>query len=78
MSSAPGPYDHLPFQRLHLKDEASDKFWEAATDGNKLVVRWGRMGSKGQIQLKTFPDGEAARKEMEKLIKEKQGKGYQP
>jgi predicted DNA-binding WGR domain protein len=78
VSSAPGPYDHLPFQRLHLKDEASDKFWEAATDGNKLVVRWGRIGSKGQIQLKTFADGEAARKEMEKLIKEKQGKGYQP
>jgi predicted DNA-binding WGR domain protein len=77
-SSLPGPYDHLPFQRLLLKDEVSDKFWEAATEGNKLVVRWGRTGSKGQIQLKTFPDGEAARKEMEKLIKEKQGKGYQP
>jgi len=77
-SSVAGPYDHLPFQRLHYKDDTSDKFWEAATDGNKLVVRWGRTGSKGQIQLKSFPDGEAALKEMEKLIKEKQGKGYQP
>ncbi len=76
-SSVPGPYDHLPFQRLRLKDDASDKFWEAATDGNKLVVRWGRTGSKGQIQLKSFPDEETARKEMEKQIKEKQGKGYQ-
>lgn len=73
-----GPYDHLPFRRLHYRDEGSDKFWEAATDGNKLVVRWGRTGSKGQIQLKSFPDGEAAGKEMEKLIREKQGKGYQP
>jgi predicted DNA-binding WGR domain protein len=74
----PGPYDHLPFQRLYFKDDASDKFWEAATDGNKLIVRWGKTGSKGQIQLKSFPDGDAARKEMEKLIKEKQAKGYLP
>jgi len=76
-SSVAGPYDHLPFQRLTYKDDSSDKFWEAATDGSRLVVRWGRTGSRGQIQLKSFPDGEAARKEMEKLIKEKQGKGYQ-
>jgi predicted DNA-binding WGR domain protein len=76
--SSASPYDHLPFRRLHYQDDSSDKFWEAATDGNKLVVRWGRTGSKGQIQLKSFPDGEAAVKEMEKLIKEKQGKGYQP
>jgi len=70
------PYDHLPFRRLHYREGSSDKFWEAATDGNKLVVRWGRTGSKGQIQLKTFPDGEAARAEMEKLMLEKQGSGY--
>ena len=73
-----GPYDHLPFRRLHYRDEGSDKFWEAAIDGNKLVVRWGRAGTKGQIQLKSFPDGEAAQKEMEKLIREKLGKGYEP
>jgi len=68
------PYDHLPFRRLHHRE--GDRFWEAATDGNKLVVRWGRTGSKGQIQLKTFPDGEAAQAEMEKLMLEKQGAGY--
>lgn len=77
-SNAASPYDHLPFRRLHYRDEGSDKFWEAATDGNKLVVRWGRTGTKGQIQLKSYPDGEAAQKEMEKLIKEKLGKGYAP
>ena len=74
--AAAGVYDHLPFQRLYYKEGGSDKFWEAATDGNKLIVRWGREGSKGQIQLKTFPDEEAARKEKEKLIKEKTTKGY--
>ena len=71
------PYDHLPFRRLHYREGSSDKFWEAATDENKLVVRWGRRGSKGQIQLKTFPDSEAAQKEMERSIKEKLGAGYE-
>jgi predicted DNA-binding WGR domain protein/ABC-type iron transport system FetAB ATPase subunit len=75
--AAASPYDHLAFRRLHYRDGSSDKFWEAATDENKLVVRWGRRGSKGQIQLKTFPDSEAAQKEMERSIKEKLGAGYE-
>jgi predicted DNA-binding WGR domain protein len=67
-----GAYDHLDFQRLNYRDDAgADKFWEAATDGNTLVLRWGKTGARGQIQLKTFPDGETAKKEMERLIKEK-------
>jgi predicted DNA-binding WGR domain protein len=70
------PYDHLPFRRLYHKENGSEKFWEAATDGNKLIVRWGRLGARGQIQLKSFPDEEAAKKEMEKLLREKQNKGY--
>ncbi|HVV03136.1 MAG TPA: AAA domain-containing protein, partial [Puia sp.] len=70
------PYDHLPFHRLYHKENGSEKFWEAATDGNKLIVRWGRSGTRGQIQLKSFSDEEAAKKEMEKLIREKLNKGY--
>lgn len=70
------PYDHLPFHRLYHKENGNEKFWEAATDGNKLIVRWGRSGTRGQIQLKSFPDEEVAKKEMEKLIREKQNKGY--
>jgi predicted DNA-binding WGR domain protein len=70
------PYDHLPFQRWHIREKDSEKFWEAAADGNKLIVRWGRSGTKGQIQLKRFPDEETAKKEMEKLIREKRNKGY--
>ncbi|HTI11996.1 MAG TPA: AAA domain-containing protein [Puia sp.] len=69
-------YDHLDFQRLTNQEAGSGKFWEAATDGNKLVVRWGKAGSKGQIQLKTFSNVESAIKEKERLIREKTGKGY--
>jgi predicted DNA-binding WGR domain protein len=71
-----GVYDDLVFERLSSIEGGSNKFWEAATDGNKLVVRWGRTGTKGQIQLKTFPDEEIANREKEKMIKEKLGKGY--
>ena len=74
--NAPTGYDHLPFARLTFTDSSSNKFWEAATDDEKLVVRYGRIGTKGQIQIKTFPTTDAAEKERQKLIKEKESKGY--
>lgn len=75
-ADAPTGYDHLPFARLTFIDSSSNKFWEAATDDAKLVVRYGRIGTKGQIQIKTYPTNEAAEKERQKLIKEKESKGY--
>ncbi|HEX9514504.1 MAG TPA: AAA domain-containing protein [Puia sp.] len=66
-----GIYDHLVFHRLNYREGGADKFWEAATEGNKLIVRWGRAGTKGQIQIKTFSDEKAAKEEKERLIKEK-------
>jgi predicted DNA-binding WGR domain protein len=68
MTGAPartGAYDHLAFRRWVLPDGAGEKFWEAATDGNKLIIRQGKTGSRGQASLKTFADDEAARNEME-------------
>ena len=75
-ANAPTGYDHLPFARLTFTDSSSNKFWEAATDDEKLVVRYGRIGTKGQVQIKTFPTTAAAEKERQKLIKEKESKGY--
>jgi predicted DNA-binding WGR domain protein len=69
--SQSGQYDHLNFHRLTYQETGSEKFWEAATEGNKLIIRWGKAGTKGQIQLKTFPDEESAGKEKERLISEK-------
>jgi superfamily I DNA and/or RNA helicase/predicted DNA-binding WGR domain protein len=77
-TNAPTGYDHLPFARLTFTDSNSstNKFWEAATDDEKLVVRYGRVGGKGQLQVKTFADRNAAEKERQKLIREKENKGY--
>ena len=75
-SSNPDPYDHLTFNRLVFSDASSNKFWKAAIDVDKLIVRFGKAGSKGQTQVKTFPNYDAAKKEMDKLIKDKLSKGY--
>jgi predicted DNA-binding WGR domain protein len=71
------PYDHLSYTRLTYTDSISNKFWEAATEESKLVVRFGRIGTKGQVQVKTFSSTEQALKEKEKMIREKSSKGYQ-
>jgi predicted DNA-binding WGR domain protein len=76
--SAAGPYDHLVFRRLISGEGATSSFWESATDGNKLIVRWGKTGSRGQAKLKTCADEEAARVEQERLEKELLEKGYRP
>jgi predicted DNA-binding WGR domain protein/DNA polymerase III delta prime subunit len=78
LSKPAGPYDHLAFRRWVLPDGAGEKFWEAATDGNKLIIRQGKTGSRGQASLKTFADDEAARDEMSRQEEEQKRKGYEP
>jgi predicted DNA-binding WGR domain protein len=71
-------FDHLVFGRLVVRESGINKFWESAVEGNLLVIRWGKSGARGQIQIKTFPDEEAARKEMGELVAEKMKSGYRP
>jgi DNA ligase len=54
----------------------SSKFWEISTSGSDVTTRWGRIGTDGQSKTKTFKDEAAAKKEYDKLIEEKTGKGY--
>lgn len=63
-------------RRFEFKDGSSSKFWEVTVSGNKLTVRFGRIGSAGQEKLKTFGTPVLAQKEQDKLIAEKQSKGY--
>jgi uncharacterized protein (TIGR02996 family) len=58
-------------------DAKSHKFWNIDLQGDKLTVTYGRVGSAGQTQTKTFADEARARKEHDKLVKEKLAKGYQ-
>ena len=70
-SAAPPTTRHFEF-----KGGASRKFWEIALDGNAFTVRFGRIGTAGQTQSKTFADAAKAKREAEKLIGEKLKKGY--
>jgi len=54
----------------------SSKFWEITHSGSDVTTRWGRLGTDGQSKTKTFKDEAAAKKEADKLIAEKTGKGY--
>ena len=63
-------------RRFHFVGDGSDKFWEIETVGNDVTVRYGRTGSKGQTNTKTFADESAAKKHADKLIAEKTAKGY--
>ena len=54
----------------------SAKYWEIAASGNDVTVRFGRIGTEGQTQVKTLPDAEAALRHAKKLIASKTAKGY--
>lgn len=63
-------------RELVYMDAKSSKFWNIELAGTSHTVTFGRIGTGGQSNTKTFPSEDAARKDMEKLIREKLGKGY--
>ncbi|MBC8155162.1 MAG: WGR domain-containing protein, partial [Bacteroidetes bacterium] len=56
--------------------DTSNKFWQIDTDGVAFTVTYGKVGTRGQSQTKTFDTPERCRQEADKLIREKTGKGY--
>lgn len=63
-------------QRFEFMEGASRKFWEIGRENESLTIRFGRIGTAGQSQVKTFADAARATREMDKLIREKMRKGY--
>jgi predicted DNA-binding WGR domain protein len=62
--------------RLEYNDKASQKFWEVSATGNTINIKYGRLGTNGQNSVKKMGTPDAAKKEVEKLIKSKLKKGY--
>ncbi|EIP0439711.1 WGR and DUF4132 domain-containing protein [Escherichia coli] len=58
------------------QDEKSHKFWAVEQQDNELHISWGKIGTHGQSQIKSFADAAAAAKAQQKLIAEKTKKGY--
>lgn len=63
-------------RRFELVDGTSSKFWEIDVEGKSTTVRFGKIGTNGQTQTKSFPTEAKALAERDKLVREKTGKGY--
>ena len=63
-------------RRFELSEGSSNKFWEIDLEGTGFTVRWGRLGTDGQTQQKSFPTAAKAQSEHDKLVAEKVKKGY--
>ncbi|WP_086823781.1 WGR and DUF4132 domain-containing protein [Allokutzneria sp. NRRL B-24872] len=63
-------------RRWEFVGGGSEKFWELERAGATVIVRFGRIGTNGQVKAKELASVEAARSHAEKLIAEKERKGY--
>lgn len=63
-------------KRYELSDGSSNKFWQIELTGTSFRVTYGKIGSTGQTQIKSFANAEAAKKAYDALIAEKSKKGY--
>ncbi len=75
LPAAAGPVDSET-RRFEFVGGGSSKFWEVTLSGPTFTVRFGKIGTPGQSQSKSFANATKARSEMEKLIAEKVKKGY--
>ena len=59
--------------KRHLKyiEGNSDKFWQIEVNGQQFTVVYGKNGTAGTSQTKTFDTAEACLKTAEKLVAEK-------
>ena len=63
-------------RRFEFIAGTSAKFWEITQAGKDVTVRYGRLGTDGQSLTKSFPTFDATARYAEKLVAQKQAKGY--
>jgi uncharacterized protein (TIGR02996 family) len=61
---------------FEFNDGKSKKFWNIDLQGSGFTVTYGRIGTAGQPQTKTFGDAAQAQAAHDKLVAEKLAKGY--
>ncbi|SJZ39483.1 WGR domain-containing protein, predicted DNA-binding domain in MolR [Chitinophaga eiseniae] len=65
-------------KKFIYQDDKSHKFWDITADGTTIIVTFGKAGTQGQTQAKTFATEDECRTAADKLMAEKTKKGYQP
>lgn len=74
-------YDKYKQENILVQQENEhNKFWTSQMDEKtfKVVIRWGRLGTKGQSQEKEFSDSYGAINFIRGKMGEKTRKGYRP
>jgi predicted DNA-binding WGR domain protein len=56
--------------------KAANKFWSYDKQGTDVLVKWGRVGLKGQEKFHSFGSAAAQQKFIDKKVREKTRKGY--
>ncbi|MGM9487803.1 DUF4011 domain-containing protein [Ideonella sp. YS5] len=75
--AAPQGAGTASMRHFELVEGSSRRFWRIGQEGSDVTVSFGRIGTRGQVQIKPFPDEQRAQREVQKLIAEKLRKGYQ-
>jgi predicted DNA-binding WGR domain protein len=57
--------------------EVDEKFWSIKLHGSSHTVCFGKQGTNGSTKTKDFDSAAEAKKDHDKLVKEKTGKGYE-
>lgn len=67
-------------RRFELVDPSINarKFWEVEANGSEVTTWWGRIGATPATKTKDFGTEARAEAEVERLVKEKTKKGYEP
>lgn len=63
-------------ERFEFKEGSSSKFYEISLRESSITIRFGKIGTEGQLNYKVFDNQTEARKEYDKLIAQKIKKGY--
>ncbi|WP_317203611.1 DUF4011 domain-containing protein [Janthinobacterium sp.] len=63
-------------RRFEFIEGTARKFWSVECTDSEVTIRFGRIGTQGQTQLKQFASAPRARQEAAKLADEKLRKGY--
>src|SRR6478672_5486249 len=63
-------------REFRLVEGTSSKFWAVSVADVTMTVQFGKIGTAGQTQVKTFASPTEAKAAAEKLIGEKTRKGY--
>jgi predicted DNA-binding WGR domain protein len=66
----------IPSRRFECRNGSSRKFWEVLLAGTQLITTWGKIGSAGQVTIKSFPTNAEALRAYKKLLDSKATKGY--